>query len=220
MRVISWNLLRLEGAAVDDVAALLERERPDVLLMQEVTQHMDLLATRMPGHYHRLPWPGRIHGLAVWSRHNFATPHILPLPASPLPGRLPQRRSQIVQVGDITFANVHLSHGQLLNRRQLMRIAGALRGKPSAIIGDYNAVGPNLIPGFADVGPREANAPGSVTMQINMQTPQEVDAAMARAAAAGATVTMPPTDTFWVMRYGRLKDPYGYVWSFSAPLPL
>ena len=31
MKVISWNLLRLEGAAVEDVAALLERERPDVL---------------------------------------------------------------------------------------------------------------------------------------------------------------------------------------------
>ena len=89
MRVISWNLLRLEGAAVDDVAALLERERPDVLLMQEVTQHMDVLLQKIPGHYHRLPWPGRIHGLAVWSRHNFATPHILPLPASGLPGRLP-----------------------------------------------------------------------------------------------------------------------------------
>ena len=78
MRVISWNLLRLEGAAVHDVAALLERERPDVLLMQEVTQHMDVLLHKVPGHYHRLPWPGRIHGLAVWSRHNFATPHILP----------------------------------------------------------------------------------------------------------------------------------------------
>jgi len=73
---------------------------------------------------------------------------------------------------------------------------------------------------ITDVSPREANAQGSVTMQINMQTPQEVDAAMARAAAAGATVTMPATDTFWVMRYGRLKDPYGYVWAFGAPLPL
>ncbi|MCW5733650.1 MAG: endonuclease/exonuclease/phosphatase family protein [Enhydrobacter sp.] len=155
MRVISWNLLRLQGAAVGDVVALLERERPDVLLMQEVTQHMDALPARMPGHYHRLPWPGRIHGLAVWSRHNFPTPQVLPLPASPLPGRLPQRRSQIVQIGEITFANVHLSHGQLLNRRQLMRIAATLQGKPSAIIGDYNAVGPSFIPGFADVGPRE-----------------------------------------------------------------
>ena len=98
---------------------------------------------------------GRIHGLAVWSPHRFATPHALPLPASRLPGRLPRRRAQIVQVGEITFANVHLSHGQLLNRRQLARIAAALRGKPSAIIGDYNAVGPVLMPGFSDVGPRE-----------------------------------------------------------------
>lgn len=155
MRIISWNLLRLEGAAMDDVAALLERERPDLLLMQEVTQHMDRLPTLVPGHYHRLPWPGRIHGLAAWSRHNFATPQVLPLPASALPGRLPRRRTQIVKVGDITFANVHLSHGQLLNRRQLLRIAAALRGGPSAIIGDYNAVGPTPIPGFDDVGPRE-----------------------------------------------------------------
>jgi endonuclease/exonuclease/phosphatase family metal-dependent hydrolase len=58
-------------------------------------------------------------------------------------------------MGEITFANVHLSHGQLLNRRQLARIAAALQGKPSAIIGDYNAVGPIFLPGFADVGPRE-----------------------------------------------------------------
>ena len=161
MKVISWNLLRLSGAAAKDVAALLERERPDVMLMQEVTQHMDVLPSLVPGHYHRLPWPGRIHGLAIWSRHNFATPTVLPLPASRLPGRLPRRRSQIVRIGDITFANVHLSHGQLLNRRQLARIATALRGGPSAIIGDYNAVGPVLIPGFADVGPRETTHFGS-----------------------------------------------------------
>ncbi|MFI5000264.1 MAG: endonuclease/exonuclease/phosphatase family protein [Reyranellales bacterium] len=156
MKVISWNLLRLSGAAVDDVVALLGHERPDVMLMQEVTQHMDVLPSLAGGHYHRLPWPGRIHGLAVWSRHHFALPQVLPLPASRLPGRLPRRRAQIVQVGEIVFANVHLSHGQLLNRRQLFRIAAALHGRPSAIIGDYNAVGPILMPGFSDVGPREA----------------------------------------------------------------
>jgi endonuclease/exonuclease/phosphatase family metal-dependent hydrolase len=155
MKVISWNLLRLTGAGVKDVAALLERERPDVLLMQEVTQHLDVLTSLSGGHYNRLPWPGRVHGLAIWSRYNFATPQILPLPTSALPGRWPRRRSQITQVADITFANVHLSHGQLLNRRQLLRIAAAIKGRPSAIIGDYNAVGPSMIPGFADVGPRE-----------------------------------------------------------------
>ncbi len=73
---------------------------------------------------------------------------------------------------------------------------------------------------IATVEVAEAGALGSVAMQINLQTPDEVDAAIARAAAAGATVTMPPTDTFWVMRYGRLRDPYGYVWAFGAPLPL
>jgi len=73
---------------------------------------------------------------------------------------------------------------------------------------------------ITDVAPRGPEAQASVTMHINMQTPQEVDAALARAQAAGATVTMPATDTFWVMRYGRLKDPYGYVWAFGAPLPL
>ena len=73
---------------------------------------------------------------------------------------------------------------------------------------------------ITDVAPRTPDAQGSIAVQINMQTPQEVDAAMARALAAGAIVTMPATDTFWVMRYGRIKDPYGYVWAFGAPLPL
>ena len=155
MKVISWNLLRLTGAAVEDVAALVGREKPDVLLMQEATRHIEDLPTLVGGHFHRLSWLGRVHGLAVWSLHRFATPRALSLPASRLPGRLPRRRAQLVQVGDITFANVHLSHGQLLNRRQLARVAAALRGKPSAIIGDYNMVGPVILPGFSDVGPRE-----------------------------------------------------------------
>lgn len=155
MRVLSWNLLRLTGAAVEDVAELARREKPDLFLMQEATKLIEELPNLIGGHFHRLSWLGRIHGLAVWSPHHFPRPTALSLPASRLPGRLPRRRAQIVQVGEITFANVHLSHGQLLNRRQLARIATALQGRPSAIIGDYNAVGPVLLPGFADVGPRE-----------------------------------------------------------------
>src|SRR5262245_24054951 len=155
VKIISWNLLRLTGAAVEDVAALIGREKPDLLLMQEATRHIEALPTVVGGHFHRLSWLGRVHGLAAWSQHRFPAPRALSLPASRLPGRLPRRRAQLVQVADITFANVQLSHGQLLNRRQLTRIAAALRGKPSAIIGDFNIVGPVLLPGFSDVGPRE-----------------------------------------------------------------
>lgn len=58
----------------------------------------------------------------------------------------------------------------------------------------------------------------SVALNVNLPTPAEVDAAMARAADAGATVFMPASDVFWGARYGRLRDPFGHVWAFNAPL--
>lgn len=73
---------------------------------------------------------------------------------------------------------------------------------------------------ITDVAPRQGDSKGSIAIQINLNTPMEVDGAIARAKEAGATVTMPASDTFWVMRHGRIKDPFGYVWAFSAPLPL
>lgn len=154
MKVISWNLLRLTGAAVEDVAALVAREKPDLLLMQEATAEMAALPERAGGNFHWEPLPGRIHGLAAWSPHRLPPPQALPLPVSRMPGRRPPRVAQLLRIGDITFANVHLSHGQLLNRWQLLRIAGAIEG-PAAVIGDYNAVGPTVLRGFRDVGPRE-----------------------------------------------------------------
>jgi endonuclease/exonuclease/phosphatase (EEP) superfamily protein YafD len=48
---------------------------------------------------------------------------------------------------------VHLSHGQLMNRRQLRLIAGHLPFN-AMIIGDCNMVGPALLPGFRDIGVR------------------------------------------------------------------
>jgi endonuclease/exonuclease/phosphatase (EEP) superfamily protein YafD len=155
VKVISWNLLRLTGATVEDVVTLVERERPDLLLLQEATDVMDGLPSRAGGHYWREPSPGRIHGLAAWSPHLLERSGVLPLPYSRMPGRVPPRVAQMLRMGNITFANVHLSHGQLLNRRQLFHIAAALEG-PAAVIGDYNAVGPTILPGFDDVGPREA----------------------------------------------------------------
>src|SRR4051794_14886591 len=38
----------------------------------------------------------------------------------------------------------------------------------------------------------------------------DVDAAIKRAASAGATLVMPPAEMFWGARYGVVKDPYGH----------
>lgn len=58
----------------------------------------------------------------------------------------------------------------------------------------------------------------SLTVTINLTTPAEVDAAFARAIDAGAESMTAPTDAFWGARYGRLRDPFGHVWAFNAPL--
>ena len=102
------------------------------------------------GGYMRAPLPGRIHGLAMWMPGALpSTPAVFPLPA----GSMVHRVCQIMDLGPFSVANVHLSHGQLLNRRQLRRIASHLP-HCAAVIGDYNLVGPVLLPGFRDVGPR------------------------------------------------------------------
>jgi endonuclease/exonuclease/phosphatase (EEP) superfamily protein YafD len=155
LRVMSWNLLRRVGAEVADVAALIERYRPDLFLMQEATEELGALPEMVGGHFVREPMHGRIYGLVAWSPNPFPAPHALPLPVSTMPGRVPPRIAQIIRVGGIRFANVHLSHGQFLNRWQLLHIVRSLSG-PAAIIGDFNAVGPIKLAGFQDVGPRQS----------------------------------------------------------------
>jgi len=44
----------------------------------------------------------------------------------------------------------------------------------------------------------------------------DCDAAIKRAADAGATVKLPATDMFWGDRYGVVEDPYGHQWSFAT----
>lgn len=45
----------------------------------------------------------------------------------------------------------------------------------------------------------------------------DVDAWMARAEAEGATVIRPARDEFYG-RHGKLRDPFGHVWSMTGPL--
>lgn len=149
--ILSWNLLRAVGAPLDEVVDLARSLQPDIFLMQEAVGTFDRLPSILGGHYARIPLPDRIHGTACWSRFAFRrAPISCALPS----GLVVKRTAQLIDFGSFSIANVHLSHGQILNRRQLRRIAPILR--PHALVmGDFNLVGPTLLPGFRDVGPRE-----------------------------------------------------------------
>jgi PhnB protein len=58
----------------------------------------------------------------------------------------------------------------------------------------------------------------SVAINVNLEKPADVDRAMRRAADHGAEIMMPASNQFWGARYGRLRDPFGHIWAFNAPL--
>lgn len=173
LRIISWNLLHLTGACVKDVAELIRQHHPDLLLLQEATEELSALPHLIGGHFFRQPLDRRIYGLAAWSTRSLMQPEALPLPVSSVPGRVPPRVAQIVRFREVTFANVHLSHGQFLNRWQLLHITRVFAGA-AAIIGDFNAVGPIKLAGFRDIGPRQA------TLKANNIISFRLDRCMAR----------------------------------------
>jgi len=56
---------------------------------------------------------------------------------------------------------------------------------------------------------------GGSPVSLHVYVP-DVDAAFARAIAAGATEVSPPTDMFWGDRMGTVACPYGYKWSLAT----
>lgn len=64
---------------------------------------------------------------------------------------------------------------------------------------------------------RSPAALGTTTVTIHLHVP-DVDAAWARAVAAGCTVMQPLADQFWGDRYGKLADPFGHEWSLATTI--
>jgi uncharacterized glyoxalase superfamily protein PhnB len=79
-------------------------------------------------------------------------------------------------------------------------------------IGDSAIMLVDEMPEHGVVGPA-ALASSPVTIHLYVA---DADAVVARAAANGATVTMPPADMFWGDRYGRVRDPFGHHWSIAT----
>jgi catechol 2,3-dioxygenase-like lactoylglutathione lyase family enzyme len=56
---------------------------------------------------------------------------------------------------------------------------------------------------------------GGVALAYNVRSPQEVDAVLAEAEAAGGTITRPAGDTFWGGYTGIFEDPGGHPWEVA-----
>ena len=79
-------------------------------------------------------------------------------------------------------------------------------------IGDSMLMLVDQFPEMNALGPKGLGG-SPVTIHLSVV---DVDAAFARATAAGATVRMPVTDMFWGARYGFVQDPFGHLWSMAT----
>lgn len=62
---------------------------------------------------------------------------------------------------------------------------------------------------------RDAGGWGGVTLAYNVASPAAVDAVLAEAAAAGATIGRPGGSTFWGGYSGVFVDPDGHPWEIA-----
>jgi uncharacterized glyoxalase superfamily protein PhnB len=82
-------------------------------------------------------------------------------------------------------------------------------GKPVFLVDDF--------PEFCGGKASSPKALGGTPVTIHRFV-EDCDAAIKRAADAGATVTMPAADMFWGDRYGLVTDPFGHSWSIATHL--
>lgn len=100
------------------------------------------------------------------------------------------------------------------NAVELLRV-----GPPGGVIGHAEIkIGDSIIM-LADespnMGARGPKAFGGSPMSINLYVP-DADATVARALAAGATISRPLQDQFYGDRSGTLIDPFGHQWTVST----
>ncbi len=143
-------------ARLGAVARLIEAERVDVALLQEVTRTRSLAAdewladatgmayvyARANGHEHAL---GFEEGLAVFSRYPLRSPRLREFrsTAAPFARRIALGASLDTPGGPLNACSVHLSLAHQQNARQLDQLHAWIdqsgRGAPSLIGGDFNA---------------------------------------------------------------------------------
>ncbi len=98
---------------------------------------------------------------------------------------------------------------------EMMRLPG-LNGKIMHAAIEINGAMVMLVDENKDWGMLGPKALGGTPVTLHLGVP-DTDAAIARAASAGAKVIMPAEDAFWGDRYGQIEDPFGHRWSIATP---
>jgi uncharacterized glyoxalase superfamily protein PhnB len=78
-------------------------------------------------------------------------------------------------------------------------------------LGDSQIMMNDIMPG----GGVERGPEGSTTVGLYLYV-DDCDLLYQRAVAAGCQVLMPMADMFWGDRMGKLKDPFGHVWTIAS----
>jgi PhnB protein len=105
-------------------------------------------------------------------------------------------------------------YARVLGATELMRLSapGGRIGHAEIEIGDSRIM---LADENADHGAKAPGAFGGSPVSLLLYVP-DVDATLARAAAAGATIKAPAEDKFYGDRMGTVLDPFGHTWSIAT----
>jgi PhnB protein len=93
-------------------------------------------------------------------------------------------------------------------KKRLLLTMGDRIGHAEIEIGGCVIMLSDEFPEMGIVGPKALNG---TTISLNLYV-ADVDKAIAKAVAAGATVKRPATDEFYGDRAGQVEDPFGHVW--------
>jgi PhnB protein len=107
------------------------------------------------------------------------------------------------------FGAKEISRVSAPDGKRIMHAEIQIGGKSVFLVDDF--------PEFCGGKASSPKALGGTPVTIHRYV-ENCDAAIQRAADAGATVTMPAADMFWGDRYGVVTDPFGHSWSVATHL--
>lgn len=93
--------------------------------------------------------------------------------------------------------------------KRLMHAALMLNGGVIMLADEFPEFGSGGTPAPQTIGG------SAVTIHVEVT---DADRWWKRAVDAGAQVVMPLDNQFWGARYGKLKDPFGHIWSIGGPV--